>query len=377
MNELATRFPVIDRHVWLNHAAISPWPLAVAQAMRAFVDDNADHGPLHYAQWLEIEGRLRQRAATLLGGQADDVALVKNTSEGLCLVAGGLPWSAGDRLVYCRDDFPSNMLPWQQLVPDSVEKNAVTVDGDDPEAALIAAIDDRTRLVAVSSVRYDSGLRLDLERISAACRRHGALFVVDAIQHLGALPLDVAGGIADFVVCGSHKWLLAPEGLALFWSSPEARARMRPVQVGWRMWPDMFNFARGDWTVPEPARRFEPGTLNMAGIHGLDAALGLLLEYDAGTRSSALLERSGRLIEGLAEIAGIELITPREPARRAGIVSFRGHGLEPHKLHRVLAENDIHAAIRGTALRLSPHFYTPLDQLDRTLEIIARHAGGN
>lgn len=370
MDDLATRFPVIKRHVWLNHAAISPWPLAVTRAMHDFVDDNARHGPLHYARWMEVEQRLRQRAAAFLGADIDDIALVKNTSEGLSLIAGGLSWAPGDRLVYCRGDFPSNMLPWQQLVPQQVEKTAVSLEADDPEVALIAAIDERTRLVALSSVRYDSGLRLDLERISAACHRHGALLVIDAIQHLGALPMNVGSNIADFIVCGSHKWLLAPEGLALFWSAPEARARLRPVQSGWRMWPDMFNFARTDWSVPAHARRFEPGTLNMAGIHGLDAALGVLLEDDAQPRAAALLARSEHLLEGLANMPDIKLITPPERRRHAGIVSFSSPRLDSRKLHRALAEADIHAALRGPALRLSPHFYTPVDQLDRALEVI-------
>lgn len=340
--------------------------------MRRFVEQNSERGALDYPAWLGTEERLRERAAAFLGGRPDDIALVKNTSEGLSVIAGGLDWREGDALVCCGGDFPSNLLPWHHLVPDFVDVRQVPFALDDPEGAICAALDDSVRLVTVSSVRYDTGVRLDLARLGRACRDCGALLVVDAIQHVGALPLDVGLVEVDFVVAGSHKWLLAPEGLAIFWSRPEARDRLKPVLSGWRMWPDMFHFDRADWRVPENARRFEPGTLNMAGIHGLEAALALLLQFDADRRAEALLARTGTLIEGLDGIAGVDVVTPAVPERRAGIVSFRlrdGH-TDPDAVVRGLAGRGIHVARRGTALRLSPNFYTPEAQLTRTLETI-------
>ena len=363
-------FPVIDRHTWMNHAAISPWPSPVVEAMRGFVESNAARGPLDYGRWLKTEQRLRERAATLLGGRTDDIALVKNTSEGLSAIAAGFDWQRGDAVVCCAGDFPSNVLPWRQLVPESVEVREVALQPDDPEAALIEAMDERVRLVTVSSVRYDSGVRLDLQRIGTAARKLGARFAVDAIQHLGALTLNVERLPVDFVVAGSHKWLLAPEGLALFWSRPEARRELHPVQTGWRMWPDMFEFDRADWSIPSGARRFEPGTLNTAGIHGLDAAIGLLLDIDPHAREAALLDRTGRLVEGLERLDGVEVVTPAGRARRAGIVCFRNRSVDSDTVLRRLAEAGIHAARRGSAVRLSPNFYTPLGQVERTLETI-------
>ena len=158
-------FPVVDRHIWLNHAAISPWPRPVSQAMRAFVEDNAEHGPLHYADWMKVEASLRRQSADLMGADPDDLALIKNTSEGLSLIAAGLDWQPGDALVCCAGDFPSNLLPWRQLVPDYVEVREVPFDSAEPESALEQALDESVRLMAVSSVRYDSGVRLDLERL--------------------------------------------------------------------------------------------------------------------------------------------------------------------------------------------------------------------
>lgn len=364
-------FPVIDRHTWLNHAAISPWPAEVGAAMRNFVDQNIAQGPLGYAKWLDTEQSLRKRAADLLGAAEDDVALIKNTSEGLSLIAAGLDWQPGDALVCCSGDFPSNQLPWHQLVPDFVDIREIRFDDRDPEAALLQAISPDVRLLAVSSVRYDSGVRLDLDRLGQAAHGAGALLVVDAIQHLGALPLDVSKTPVDFVVAGSHKWLLAPEGLALFWSRASARRRLRSLQTGWRMWPDMFNFERSDWTPPQNARRFEPGTLNMAGIHGLEASLALLKRIEPDVRAQRLLDRSGWLIEGLRNIPGVEIITPLERNRRAGIVCFVPGRRTPDEVLKQLAQRGIFAARRGQSVRLSPNFYTPEDQIAQTIDAVA------
>ncbi len=361
----AEQFPVIRRHTWLNHAAISPWPEAVIQAMRGFVEDNASCGPLGYGKWLETEAQLRTRATQLLGADdANDMALVTNTSTGLNRVARGLDWRPGDSVVFPACDFPSNRLAWQALQAQDVDARAVRLDRSDPERSLIAALGPSTRLLAVSSVQYESGLRLDLERLGAACKRHGVLFCIDAIQHLGALPFDINQSGADFVVAGSHKWLLAPEGLALFWSRPTAREQLEVTEPGWRMFHDPFNFERPDWTPPASARRFEPGTLNSAGIHGLNAAVGLLLENRLEAVGEVLLDRTGWLIERLSALPRVEMITPVARSRRAGIVSFRVEGLAAEKLVAALSLRGIHAAVRGSLVRLSPHFYTPMEQLE-------------
>ncbi|MEM7054442.1 MAG: aminotransferase class V-fold PLP-dependent enzyme, partial [Pseudomonadota bacterium] len=323
------QFPAIDRPVWLNHAAISPWPSAVIQAMRNFVEQNASQGPSDYGQWMAIEQRLRERLAILLNADShNDIALVKNTSDGLNLIANGLDWQPGDVVICCAEDFPSNVLPWRKLNQRGVEIREVCIRDTsnhplgDPEAPLIAALDERVRLMAVSSVRYDSGLRLDLDRLGNACRSNDTLLAVDAIQQLGAQALDVSRLPVDFVVGGSHKWLMSAEGLAMFWSRPPAREQLQPTQIGWRMWHDPFNFERNDWQPPCSARQFEPGTLNMAGIHGLDAAVGLLLEFGMLDIETNLAARVGHLLDGLSTIPGVQIITPSKLEQRAGIVSF-------------------------------------------------------
>lgn len=364
-------FPIVGHCIYLNHAAIAPWPRAVIDAARAFVDDNAARGPLNYADWLAVEERLRARLARLVGAaSADDISLLKNTSEGLGLVAAGIDWQAGDAVVFPAGEFLSNALPWRALAERGVEVREVPFDPAMPEDALIDAMDQRTRLVAFSSVRYDSGVRLDTARLARAAHDHGALVCVDAIQELGAAVVDVAATGADILVAGSHKWLLCPEGLAVMWTRPEVRRQLRPVHRGWRMWEDMFSFGEPTGDLPSGGRRFEPGTLNSFAIHALDAAAGLFLDTGMETVARAVAERGELLCRGLARMDQAELVTPADAPRRAGIVSFRPLDEPADALCRRLADTGIHAAVRGAAVRLSPHFYTPMEQLERTLEVI-------
>lgn len=339
--------------------------------METFLTDNRNRGPLAYPEWLEVEVRLRRRAASLLGkGSSDDIALIANTSTGLNQVAQGLDWQPGDSVIFPANDFPSNRLPWSNLEQRGVLTHAVELDARDPEASLIAAIGPSTRLLAVSSVQYDTGLRFDLERLGEACERYGVLFCIDAIQQLGALPLDPELVRADFIVAGSHKWLLAPEGLALFWSRPEARAQLKVMTPGWRMFDDPFNFGRKDWTPPALACRFEPGTLNMAGVHGLDAAIGLLLEHGMATIGNALLDRSQMLSETLGVLPGVRLCSSTRREQMSGITSFVVDGKTPEAVVAGLASKGIHAAVRGPMVRLSPHFYTPFEQLEQLTSVL-------
>ncbi len=366
-------FPTLGRETWLNHAAIAPWPRVVIEAMQHFIADNARHGPRSYRNWLTIEAQLRQRLATLLGGlDPEDIAITENTSAGLNLIATGLDWRSRDRIVIPAGEFPSNRLPWFALAERGIEVVEVDLPSENPESALIDAIDPCTRLMSVSAVRYDTGVRLDLEKLGSACQKNNVLLCVDAIQQVGALPIDPQSCGVDFLAAGAHKWLMCPEGIGFFWSSAQARVQLRQTRHGWRMCSQPFDFDKSDWQPQPSARRFEIGTLNTAGIHALHAATGLMLEYGPETIAESLLERTGHLYQALQAIEGVEISTPADSGRRAGIISFCHSRHSPKTLFRALADQGIHAAVRGTQLRLSPHFYTPVEALDATVEVIAQ-----
>jgi cysteine desulfurase / selenocysteine lyase len=237
----------------------------------------------------------------------------------------------------------------------------------------MALCDGQTRVMAVSSVQYARGLRLDLERLAAFCRRRGILLCVDAIQSLGAVPFDLARVPAAFVAADGHKWMLGPEGLGLLYVDPEIRPRLRLHQFGWHMVAHPGDYEAADWSPAPDARRFECGSPNLLGVHALEASLSLLLEVGMAQVHAAISERVARLIE-LIDARGFELLSPREPARRAGIVTFRVPGTEPAALHKALMAQGVICAQRGGGVRFSPHFYTDESVLERAVALAAEVA---
>jgi len=366
-------FPVLDAPgVYLNHAAIAPWPRVAAEAVQAFAAENAALGARHYSAWMAIEERLHRRLAALLGAERDDIAIVKNTSDGLSLVAAGRPWRAGDEVVIGVEEFPSNRLPWLALEKRGVVVREVSVTGAEPEVDLIAACTARTKLLSISAVQYSSGLRLDLECLGTELARRDIRFCIDAIQQLGALPLDVQRCHCDYLAADAHKWLLGPEGVGVFYSSRRGRAELEPLAHGWRMYPEPFDFARRDWTPPAGAVRYEAGSPNMIGIVALDASLGVLLDTGIEAIERRLIANRNRLAAALAALPDIEIVSPQAAARQSGIVSFRHRALAAADIQRELLRHDIVAAARNGAVRLSPHFYQPPEMMDTAAEIIGR-----
>ena len=356
--------------VYLNHAAVAPWPRRTAEAVAAFAADNRRFGATHYPRWLEVEAKLRRRLAALLGtASAEDVALMKNTSEALSVIAFGLDWRAGDNVVSFAGEFPSNRLVWEALGSLGVELRLADPAAADPEQALLARCDRRTRLVSISSVQYASGLRARLEPVGAFCRERGILFCVDAIQSLGALPFDVEAVHADFVVADGHKWMCGPEGLALFWSRPEARERLALQQYGWHMVEQAGDFDRAQWRPAVSARRFECGSPNFLGIHALEASLSVLQEVGIEEIRRQLQLRMELAIQEV-ERRGFELLSPQRPGRRAGILTFRVPGRESTALHQALMALEVICAPRGGGIRFSPHWYTPLAQVHRAFVLL-------
>lgn len=329
-------------------------------------------GGADYPDWLEVEHRLRERIARLIGAaSADDIALTKNTSEGLSTIAAGLDWQQNDEVVGVAHDFISNQMVWEALSTRGVRYRVVdALDEEDPEGALIDALSSQTRLLAVTTVNYATGYRLDLPRLAAACRDTQTLLSVDLTQSLGAITFDLADVDADFLTCGGHKWLLSPEGLGFFYCRPALRDHLRLHQFGWAMRERPYDFEASEWEPAHSARRFESGTPNMMGIHAMDASLGLFEELGMAAVTTRLRDNISHLTTLLDAIPGVELITPRSDRKRAGILNFRCDAMSGTELLRRLMESGVICSSRAGGIRLSPHFYTPLDRLDRAADII-------
>jgi selenocysteine lyase/cysteine desulfurase len=366
---LADEFLVARKLIYLNHAAVAPWPARTAQAVQGFAQRCLESGAQHYRDWEQAEQGLREQLAVLIhAGSAEDIALLKSTSEALSVVSQGFPWRAGDNVVICAEEFPSNRIVWEALADRGVTVRPVPVQGaPDPEQELLTAFDARTRLLAVSSVQYAAGLRLDLARLGEACARRGVAFCVDAIQGLGAVPHDVGAMRIDFLMADAHKWLLGPEGVAVFYCRPEWRERLALHQFGWRMVEDPLNFERRDWQPAASARRFECGSPNMLGIHACAASLSLLLEIGADRTEQRILERSEYLFDSIARAPQLELITDKRRGRYAGIVAFRHRELPSPALFQRLLAHDVICSQRGGGIRFAPHCYNRLEDLERAL----------
>ena len=368
---LEHEFPVVRQSIYLNHAAVAPWPRRTAEAVARFADENVARGAARYAEWTAAEQQLRRDLAAFLNTIPEDIALLKNTSEALSVVAHGFPWVAGDNVVSSDEEFPSNRIVWESLRDRGVTLRQVPLAGvPDPEAALLAACDGRTRLLTISSVQYGSGLRLDLARLGADCQARGIAFCVDAIQGLGVFAHDVQACHIDFLMADGHKWLLGPEGLAVFYCRGAWRERLTLHQHGWHMVEDYHNYDRKDWTPAATARRFECGSPNMLGIYALGASLSLLAEVGIAQIESRVLQRSALLFQAIRTHADLELFTADRPGRYAGIVTFRHRRTPTPELFQRLRTGGVICAQRGGNIRFSPHFYTPLEQLDRALELV-------
>lgn len=375
-NIFEREFGLREGLIYLNHAGVAPWPLRTARAVERFAKENSLQGSVDYAKWLETEKALRVQAQILLNApSADNVALLKNTSEALSVVAYGLSWKNGDNIVSSDQEFPSNRIVWQSLASKGVRFREANLAGaSSPEDALFSMVDQRTRLLTISSVQFSTGLRMDLSRLGEFCKRRGILFCVDAIQSIGAVRFDVQEIEADFVMADGHKWMLGPEGLALFYCRPEARDRLGLTQYGWHMVEDVGDFDRRDWRVPKTSRRFECGSPNVLGIHALSASLSLLLEVGMEQVEKNVLERSARLFEAIRPRPELEPITPDVEGRYAGIVTFRRRAGDPATLYRHLSSHGVVCAPRGGGVRFSPHFYTPYEQIERAVELCADFA---
>jgi cysteine desulfurase / selenocysteine lyase len=370
-------FPLEPTLCHLNHAAVGPWPARAAAAVARFAEENTRLGSLHYPQWLATETRLRERLARLIGADsAGDIALAKNTSEALSIIAHGLRWQAGDEIVGIEQEFPSNRVVWESLADRGVIWSALDVERSaDPESDLLALCTPRTRMIAVSWVQYARGLRLDLERIGAFCRSQGILFCVDGIQGLGALPFDLALTGADFIVADGHKWMLGPEGVALLYVRPSLRPELTLHQFGWHMLQHSGDYDRRTWEPAEDARRFECGSPNLLGVHALEASLSLLEEVGIDQVWRDIQERTAYLVDRIDE-HGLELLTPRDPDRRAGIVTFRVPDTSSADLYAGLMQRRVLCAQRGGGIRFSPHFHTPIDVIDRAIEQVLDISAG-
>jgi selenocysteine lyase/cysteine desulfurase len=360
-------FPVSKQWIYLDHAAVAPLSGPAQQAMSEWATDMLNHGHVHEPAWNQHVEDVRALAARLMNASDPlDVAFVKNTSEGVGIVAEGFPWKTGDNVVIAADEYPANVYPWMNLRDRGVEVRVVASrQGRILVDDIIARFDARTRILSLSHVEFSTGFRNDVTKVGELCRTRGVLFFVDAIQSLGALTVDVQRMPIDFLAADGHKWMLGPEGAGIFYIRRELVERLHAVGVGWNSVIASRNFSQIDFRLKPNAGRWESGTLNVAGILGLGASLKLLLDVGISTVEARVFELTDHLCEK-ARGFGLEVFSSRLEQERSGIVSLVGAGT-PSALVRRCREQGIVINQRAGRFRFSPHCYNTAEEIDRAL----------
>jgi cysteine desulfurase/selenocysteine lyase len=370
--EVRSLFPITERAIYLNHAAVSPLPITSLRAIESQLKDVHENGSTNFRSWLAVKEKARELLAGLLGARPEQVAFMRNTSDALSTVANGLQWRAGDNIVTFSREFPSNVYPWLRI------RDAFGVElrmcaergGRIDQAELESLIDRNTRIVAISQVQYSSGFRVDLQRLGRVARKNDALFVVDAIQALGVVPTNVEADLIDVAAGASHKWLLGPEGVGYLFLSDRARDRIGPTLVGWISVPDpedYFNFDQG-WNRGTLA--WETGTGPTALIYGLKASLELLRNSNPENVASYLEHLTDYLCARLAETK-YEVVSSRQPGEKSHIVCIRHRGgLSAMHLYSHLRTRNIITAPRADRLRIAPHLYNTSHEIDELVNAL-------
>jgi selenocysteine lyase/cysteine desulfurase len=362
-----SQFPVTASWAFLDHAAVSPLPTPAVAALRHYADSIAANGVAAVREWTHRVADVRKLAAKLIAADPDDMYFVPNTTHGISIVAEGFPWQAGDNVVLAAEEYPANQYPWMNLALRGVEVRAIPSRGsriliDD----LREAMDARTRVLTVSAVEFASGFRHDLDALGELCRSRGVFFFVDAIQGLGAFPIDVTKTPIDALSADGHKWLLGPEGAGVGYVRREWVERLHPFGVGAFSVLNPLAFSTIDFRLKPHAGRFEGGALNIPGITAMGASIELLLTAGIENVRSRVLELTDYLCDN-ALSRGWQVFSSRADAEKSGIVSLIHPTLSPDEVVKRCRAAGVIVNNRAGRVRVSPHAYNTPDELDRFL----------
>ncbi|MBI3966014.1 MAG: aminotransferase class V-fold PLP-dependent enzyme [Chloroflexi bacterium] len=365
---LRAEFPAASQMTYLDVAFHCLLPSSVAQAMADFCQAELQGGVSPYS-WKPLVEETREQFAQLIGASSSEIAFVRNTADGLNVVAGSYPWQERDNVVLSELEHPSNVYPWRNLERHGVQIRVVpNRAGRVPVGELIAACDDRTRVVAISAVQWGTGYRADLAILAEYCRSAGIHVAVDAIQALGSISFDVGALGVDFLSCGGHKGLLAPYGIAALYVRRALIPELTPAYLAEEGVEKTGPFS--PIRLRDDARRFEIGNPNYVGVAGLRAALRLLDDLDVAAIERHVLDLGSQVHDGLRR-RGVEIIGPEAERERSSIVVFRLSEAEG-ALERFRAE-DIRLSLRSGHIRVSFHAYNTAADVDHLLRAVDDH----
>jgi cysteine desulfurase/selenocysteine lyase len=389
-------FPGLSGKTYLNAGALSVAPqraIKAVERMIAIASTQVDAIAGHI--WSEFDAMLksaRRNAAWLINAEESEIALAESTTRGMTIAADAIPLAKGDRVLLSDMEYPAVALPWVQKQQTlGVEIDVVpNRNGEVRVEDFAARITPRTKVIAISSVQWTSGYRCDLGALSELCGDHGIFLVVDAIQQLGAIPLDVKATPADFIACGGHKWLNSPFGMGFLYVNRETMPRLSPLTAGlmgtvppeggWGAYLESPEAqAVREYRFLDEARRYEVGgTTNFGGAAALGASLSVICDLGKDVVAEQVYTVTDHLVAELARI-GVQIVTEVDRSHRAGIVAFDlGSADRNQKLAKVLEAKKIVVSVRYSAgvggVRVCCHFYNSVEDVDRLIEAIQSFA---
>jgi selenocysteine lyase/cysteine desulfurase len=368
--QIRALFPVTENYIYLNSAAVAPVPTTATEAVLSQLRDVSENGSVNYLEWVATKNRAREIIAEMLKVRAEQIAFLRNTSDGFSTVASGLKWQKGDNIVSFAREFPANFYAWRRLRDAfGVElrlcpEREGRIDLDE----FTGLIDENTKLVSISAVQYGSGFRADLEKIGEAARKVDALFAVDIIQALGTMPFDLESQKVDVAAGASHKWLCSPEGCGILYLSDRARTRIEPTLVGWISVDDPWNFEAVEQTWKSSALAWESGTGNASLFYGLEKSAKILFETGAEKIENYLEELTDYLCELVAG-KNYEIVSSRVPGEKSQIVCIKHqNGFTSVEIAKHLENEKIIVSPRGERIRIAPHFFNNREDIERLIE---------
>jgi cysteine desulfurase/selenocysteine lyase len=372
LNSIRTLFPHLKSgQIYLNHAAISPLSTRVVDTMTNYLCTHSDGTLVSYDDELKIESDCRNAVQKMINAESKDrIALVGNTSDAINIVASGLPWKSGDRIILNDMEFPANVYPYYHFQEQGVSVDIIKCpDGKLTTEMIAEKITPKTRVVALSAVQFLSGHRADLATIGTLCRDRGIWFVVDGIQAVGAVQLDVQAMKIDGLAAGAQKWQMSTQGTGFLYVNEALQDAIQPQFVGWLGVQDAWNFYNYGQPLASTAKRYEGGTVNHLGFSGMAAALSLLLEQGGQAVENHILALTRILMNGLQNIDGVKLVSPRADNERAGIVTIElPPNADAKTVFKKLLVKNIVISLREGKLRYAPHFYNSPQEMESTIE---------
>jgi selenocysteine lyase/cysteine desulfurase len=366
-------FPHLQKDVvYFNHASTGPMSSRVKEALNELLYLKSEGKIDDYKELLRRADESKQLLGKLLNTTADRFAFTSNTSSGLNILAQGIRWEKGDRIILGDVEFPANVYPFMNLKDIGVEIDFVKSENGIVTAEdLISAITPKTKLISVSYVQFLSGYRIDLEILGTACKEKGIIFSLDATQGLGALTLDVQKCNIDFISCGTQKWMLGLQGMAFIYITEELQNKLKTASVGWLSVENAWELIDYDFTLKKTANRYQPGTLNTFGIYAIDASLKTFDEFGFNDIEEQVLSNSKYFIEQLTDTTFTPILQYFNKKNLSGTISFKRE--DAADIFNHLQAKNIETAVREDIVRLSPHFYNTKDEIDKVVAILKNY----